>query len=179
MSKYQILDPEHHAALIADLNGFAKSAGITPEWIDRPLGKTVKSADIKEWLVKFRQLSKTGLIIENTSGMDSSDLASAMAGALVRNFIDANVMTQTEFTTLSKDSGQRWPSCTIVPNFYLSGVDDQIPSWLLSYIMDGLISIHTKGRKVVLIVDDFKKMSKAYGPAMREHVDNAFIKMEV
>lgn len=175
--KWNVLDPAVHGGLIANLSGFSKDAGIDPKWVDYSLAAFCANEAVIDWVRNFRSPKRYGLLIDNKSKWDSADLCSAITGALMRNFINARLLTQTEFIDRVKTGYGAWESCVLMPNFFMSGADVSMPDWQLSYLLDGLIMLNTHKCRVVLVTEDEKTMSKVYGPSVSKHLSMNFQKV--
>jgi hypothetical protein len=117
-----VLDPEVHARLVADIDHIAAAAGITKDWILRPLAQTVPP-DMVEWVKRYRfhaREGRTGLALIGRDIDPTPETAmSAMAGALTRNFILAQVMTLGQVMEALKDGMPPVASCLLIPNFFI------------------------------------------------------------
>ena len=103
----------------------------------------------------------------------------ALAGACVRNFIDARVMTvQDVLSGLKKDLQ---PSATVllIPNFFISKEQGgNIPSWQVAGLLSLLFNRMASGQQTFLYVEDIDDMAMQYGDAFREHLNNYFRRAE-
>lgn len=95
------LSPDHHDRLVADLDNFARDAGIQPHWIATPLADEVTATE-RDYLRAFNRHAAegevAGMAYTLKSKLDSVDKRMSMvAGCLVRNFVRARGMTHGEF----------------------------------------------------------------------------------
>lgn len=172
-ANYAVLDPTVHGQLLMNLNGFAKAANIDPGWLDRRL-TDVSPASILPWVKSFRQPTKQGLLIENASQEYASmDLCSAIAAALMRNFIAPKVLTLSEYINAQRQGERVKESCLLIPNLYTMGTV-QPPEWQFSVVTDGLISMTRSDTRVVLCVDDYDAFKKFAPQGLVTLLDHKF-----
>lgn len=180
---FGVLRPEHHDRLVADLVGFAYDAGIQPQHICTPLPDIVTEAE-RNYLRKFRSLRSNGvsgmvLTGKNVNGKVEHRMA-AFAGALVRNFIRARVMTLG--TVLDHLPRHDMPSVSalLVPNFFSPANDaGSVASWQLSALYDHLLFRHMNGLQTILYASDLDLMAKEYGMTFRRHLDCHFVNVQI
>ncbi len=170
-----VLKREHHERLVADLDSFAQDAGIQPHWIWSQLPDDVPHST-REYLRHFRKHSSNGtsglaLFGKNTGGVVEAHM-SAMAGALVRNFIRARVMTLG--TVLDMLPKQEMPdlTCLLIPNFFLSASEGgTVASWQVNALFDYLTYRHVAGLQTVIYASDIQLLGKEYGLAFKRHIE--------
>jgi hypothetical protein len=90
-----VLLPQIHSQLVRDMIAIARDAAIQPDWISSPLKNACGTAEIT-WVKRFKfhaHEGHTGLcfIGKNPKVNSIEDRMSAIAGALVRNFIRARM----------------------------------------------------------------------------------------
>lgn len=170
-----VLKKEHHERLVADIENFAQDAGIQPHWIWSHLpGDVPESA--RDYLRQFRKHSMngtSGLVLhgKNADGVVEAHM-SAMAGALVRNFIRARVMTLG--TVLDMLPKQEMPdlTCLLIPNFFLSVAEGgTIAPWQINTLFDYLTYRHVSGLQTVVYASDIGLLGKEYGLAFKRHIE--------
>ena len=177
-----VLQREHHDRLVADLDNFARDAGIQPRWIYEPLPKTV-SADEIDYLRRFRRHIASGdvagLCLTRKSGIKSIDQhMSALAGCLVRNFVRARVMTLG--AVLDHLAAKDMPdlTCLLVPNFFHSAAEGgTIASWQVSALHDLLVARAAAGLQTILYASDLNLLGKEYGLALKGLIDAHYVKI--
>ena len=169
-----VLDAAHHSRLVADLSTYAFDAGIQPHWICTPLPGDMCEGE-RDYLRRFRKHSAKGvsglaLTGKNEYGRVETHMA-AMAGALVRNFIRARVMTLG--TVLDMLPRQEMPdlACLLIPNFFLSAAEGgSLATWHISSLFDYLTYRHIAGLQTVIYASSLDLMDKEYGLAFRRMV---------
>ena len=168
-----VLVEEVHCRLVANLNGFAEAAAIQPKWIYTPLGDVVDEAVVR-WVKGFRKHIQTqnyGLCLIGPKPQQAIPQVSAIAGALIRNFIDARVMTTAQVYDQLKRGDVPNPTCLLIPNFFLGeshGV--KLASWEIAALQDLLFDRHMRGQQTVVYATNFDAMSSEYGSAITQLV---------
>lgn len=166
-----ILNREYHDRLLADLKRFANKAGIPPEFVWSKMSKYCTDDDMT-WVRKMREGKDNGLVYVGT-GFDVpvEDKMMAIAGACLRNYIDAQVMSVQEISARLKNDNM--PNCTVclVPNFAMSSLDlASVAPWQAAALLGWLYSRMAKNLKTVLYVGSFNSLDKEYGEAMVKHI---------
>jgi hypothetical protein len=177
----EVLDPVVHDRLVADLDHYAHQAGIQPHYIWTPLANTCNAMEVA-WIRSFLSEEKDGLILSGPNPDPSIESQlSAMAGALVRNFINARVMTLNQFLDATGSGNTPDQTCLFIPNFFVekgtagAGVSgSSLPAWRLNLLLDGLTSRALDGNKTVIYVSDPKQMRMEYGAALHHLLANTF-----
>lgn len=158
--EYGILDRRVHGRIVADIDRYAERAGIPPEAICRSLDEYVDPPEV-EWVQDFlRQRSAPPLGLAYLGRWrDVGERMVGIAGCMVRNFIDARVMTAHVVT-------ETRPECTLllIPNFYAGR--SAMPEWQVSQLADVLVERGTSGKSTIIHVSDLESMEAAYGTAM-------------
>lgn len=139
-----ILDPVKHERILKDVQGVCLAAGISTKYLHESASTVCKKAEI-DWLVGFREYGMPGLKL---LGPHALDRCMAIAGALVRNYIDARVRTLDEVL-------DNPPDCTVLlcPNFYTVGMGKALPSWKIQKLYDLIIARYKKEQPTVIWVE--------------------------
>lgn len=99
------------------------------------------------------------------------DKMMAIAGACLRNYIDARVLTVQNVLQMLKNNTM--PDCTVclVPNFCMSNMDNKsVAPWEAAALLGWLYSRMAKNLKTVLYVGSMTSLEVSYGAAMLKHV---------
>lgn len=175
-----VLQKKHHERIVADLSGFAKDAGIQEHWIYTSLIGEAPASAI-EYIKSFRQIVSDGklsgvLLMGKTPTADQ--IMAAMAGALVRNFIRARVVTASDLFTEGNDLDHL--SCILVPNFFLSKDGaGHIASWQIQTMFDVIMSRKLRGLQTVLYATDMQLLGKEYGLAFSSFLKANYVLVDV
>lgn len=178
--KSQVLDPEKHMRLVQDISRIADMANIPSIYIYTSMITYCSQKEI-EWVKAMRRHQDDGItgavFVGKTPGLE--DRMMAMAGCLIRNFVDARVYTVQG--VIEKLRGNNLPECRVllIPNFFLlkdSGGD--IPSWHISSLLGMLYSRFSKGLFTIMYVQDMQRLGEAYGSAFKNHLESHFTEIK-
>ena len=161
-----ILDPNVHARLIADAAHICEVAGVQ----QRYLGESMKSfCDVGEvdWVLNFKRYEAQGIPGLLIDGLVNPIVrCQAIAAALLRNFTDARVMPLNAVTELVRSDDMPVPHVLLIPNFHVSVGGESPVAWKTSLIFDLLLQRAALNKPTVLYVQNWKKMTTEYGPAI-------------
>lgn len=172
-----VLKPDVHGRLVADLDNYARDAGIQAHWICDPLPE-LSDAEMS-YLKQFRQHAASGDLagmIYSSPKVKADQLFSALAGALVRNFIRARVMTLG--TALEHLASHTMPEldCVLIPNFYAPFNDGgHIAAWQVNAIYDFLVQRQVEGLQTILYATGKQQLAKEYGAPLNRLLTEHYI----
>jgi len=166
-----VLDQEVHGRLVQDIERIAGTANIPVAAICTPLGHVCDEKTV-DWVkgAKFHQETGDHIGLVFTGEIEQlNDKVDAMAGAFIRNFIDARVMTIEEIMSRIQAMSMPDPSVLLVPNFWDG--KDGIPKWHKSMVL-GLLFARASARQLtVLYIKDLEAMATDLGPTLRDHLN--------
>lgn len=168
-----------HDRIVADLNFYASDARISVDKLWTSLKGVASDSEIT-WVMNFRanvQHGIYGLVLHGANeDYDAVDRFSAIAGALVRNFVRARVMTLGQVLDSLDDGVIPEHSCLLIPNFHLGSADGKatLPAWKVSRVLDLLLARKVAGHQTVVYVEDLDLMAKDYGAQAAQHIANHF-----
>lgn len=164
-----VLDSVRHARLLADFDHICAIANVKPQFVHSSM-KHQCDADEIDWVVNFRMYRSTlaGLVIVEKT--DSQDRCYAICGALVRNFIDARVITLNNLLDAVTDKSVPEPTVMVIPNLYVPS----LPAWKSSLLYDVLLSRFTANLPTVVAVESMSKLQSLYGKAVHQHLTSHF-----
>ena len=169
-----VLDPEEHDRMVADLAKIARDANLRPEWIWAKIDLHCTAGEIA-WVRRFPFHSHEGraglCLVGRHPEPGVEDRMAALAGTLVRNFVRARLMTVNQVITAVDDGRPPEMSCLLVPNFFLGKTEAALPAWRLALLLDALLHRKLRGLQTVLYVTDLVALGKAYGMALRQHLE--------
>ncbi|MEY9560500.1 hypothetical protein [Sinorhizobium fredii] len=177
-----VLQEEHHSRLVADLENYARDAGIQPHWIWTPLPETVSDAEVA-YLKNFRRHAVDGQIAGiaycgKPVGVAIEQRMAALAGCLVRNFVRARLMTVGQVLDHLAKGTLPDLSCLLIPNFFLRQDEGgHIAAWQVQSLFDLLMARRVQGQQTILYVSDSKLLGKEYGLAISRLIDEAYLKI--
>lgn len=176
-----LLKPEVHDRLVRDIENVAKGAGIPMSLIWTPLATNCGPEEV-EYVRKLRHHASEGVagfayIGRKPAGPIATRMM-AMAGAFLRNFVNARVMTVQEVLALSKDDKLPNPSVLLVPNFFIGKEQGgSIPAWQVSLLLGVLYNRQAEGLQTVLYIEDMDAMATQYGDVFKSHVMGSFVRV--
>lgn len=167
------LKPGPHDRLVADLDRYARDAGIHPKWIMTPLPDVVNDK-VFQWVMAFRKHETSGLCLTGDLSK-ADDAVSAIAGALTRNFILGQVYTLNQAIEATQDGSIGDPSCLLIPNFFVGkAAGASMVDWRLQILYDTLYSRNLVRRRTVVYVSNLKDMGEQYGPTYKNLIENNY-----
>ncbi|HEY0821449.1 MAG TPA: hypothetical protein VGD46_21920, partial [Rhizobacter sp.] len=103
----------------------------------------------------------------------------ALAGACVRNFINARVMTVQDLLAAVRKDNVPSPTVLLIPNFFVSTEHGgNLPSWQASGLMSVLLNRMAAGQQTYVYVDDLDAMKAQYGDMVYQHLAAYFQRAE-
>ena len=179
-----VLHKQHHERLVAGIDGFARDAGIQPKWIWTRLADTCGPEEV-EWVTKFRRHQADGESFGLCYLRKSPDAApdvrmAAIAGALVRNFVRARVMTLGTVLDLLAAGEPVEATCLLIPNFFLAKNEGgTIAPWQVSALYDLLTHRGSMGLQTVISASSMVELGSEYGNAFSALVRNHYTVVEL
>lgn len=177
-----VLTEEVHNRLVANIENIAAGAMIQPKWIWTPLAQTV-TPPIINWVKRYAHYHAegvSGLVITGPKYDVAATTISAITGALLRNFIDAQVITTQQLYDRLKHGNAPDPTCLLIPNFYAGKAHGvKLAHWEIASLQDLILDRHMRGRMTVIYVTDVNSMGEEYGTAVRQLVDAHYISIGI
>lgn len=168
-----VIKEDKHGRLIPDIEHYARGAGIHPQFIYRKAANWCSESEL-DWLRGLPTMEHTmmgGYYTGYPAGTSIDVRMMAMAGALVRNFIPAKVVTVDE--VLEGVKGDVW----FLPDFFLEGA--ALPGWKAQELLQRLHKHFAAMNRAVLYVESMSKMKGAYGAAIHRFVEQHFEQIKV
>lgn len=170
-----ILVPGVHDRLVKDIDVYAARAGIPTSAIRSPLSAVCSEEEIA-FVKKLKQHESNGVFGLAYVGEPSATVSvitrmHAIAGACLRNFIDARVMTTSEVLHSASD-GFDHPTVLLIPNYYVYKAG--LATWHVAALLDVLTNRMVEGRQTFLYVQDLDGLKKEYGSASHAHIIQHF-----
>lgn len=166
-----ILDKEHHLRLIADLDGVTTVAGIPRDMAWSRLSSYCTEPEL-QWVRQINGTETYGLAYTGTHEVPIEDKMMAMAGAFLRNHIDARVMVVQEVVKRLKNDSMPTPAVLLIPNFCVAKIDGgDLPSWETSSLLGLLYTRMAKNVKTVIYVGSMVALEKQYGSSFSSHIN--------
>lgn len=164
-----VLLPDVHDRLVKDIANIATDAMIHPKWISTRLQDVVPEG-VVDWVRQFNRnyeggISGLALLGENRVAQ-AVNACSAIAGALLRNFVHARVVMEAQlFSEGESFAGAPDPTCLLIPNFF-TGTD--MAAWRIRALQDVIYDRHVRGRQTVVYVPSLATLSAKYGASTAE-----------
>jgi hypothetical protein len=179
-----VLVKEHHERLVADLPRFARDAGIQPRWVATPLADACGPTEI-DYVKKFNIHRAGGTLqglcyVRATPAADPALRMSAIAGALVRNFIRARVMMLGAVLDLLAAREEIKATALLIPNFHLSRDEGGgIAKWQTQALHDLLLERGQEDLQTVLYATSLADLGQDYGTAFRSLIEAHYLTVEI
>lgn len=168
-----VLDPEHHAKLIANLHTYAADAAIDPYWVETSLKTLPISDELLTWLKAspkaVRDHDTKGLVI--VGHKKTSDLCSAIAGLFLRNYLRARVVTAIQLADGSPDYW-REPTVVIVPNLQAGGAS--LAPWQALTAQDALMQRALANKMTIIAISDLNDFKDSTLRPVAEFVEHNY-----
>lgn len=165
------LDPVRHKRLLEDLEHICSVAHVPQKHVRESMVGYCDSLEI-DWVVNFHIYRETypGLLIEGKKG-SATDRCMAIAGALLRNFIDARVLTVSKLLEYHEGPGVPEPTVLIISNLQINNHGKPFTAWQLAVIYDVLVRRWTANLPTVVAVDDMEALTQNYGLSFAQFLD--------
>lgn len=180
-AKSPVLDPEYHARLIADIESVAKKSGV-------PMAMLLQSCEgiCSEEEVAFVKGLRThaadgvyGLLYTGAPKAGKTPInmrMMALAAAMLRNYIDARVITVQDVLAQLKKGTPPEPTVLLVPNFFIGKEQGgSIPAWQSSELLSLLMNRQALDMQTFLYVEDLDLMAAQYGEIFKQHLTTNFV----
>jgi hypothetical protein len=167
-----ILDAGIHDRLVRNLPHYARRAGIPEIMILQKLSDFGCSPEEIDYARKIKQQASKGIYGLIYLGAETTPVMTrmcAVAGACVRNFIDAKVMILQELVAELLEGDTPEHSVLLIPNFYVEG--GKLKEWQLAQLLGLLYSRMAKSLQTFLYIHNWVDMKKAYGNSMALHLE--------
>jgi hypothetical protein len=165
----RVIDEVTHARILQDMQRVCEVANVPPTFVYNSMKSYCKDDEI-EWVRRFNHHRKAGLGGLVFEGVAKSEIrCMAITGTLVRNFIDARMVSLN--AVVSDPIGAMAPSVLVVPNLSIkSSAGKQLTAWQVQTVYDVLLTRLTANKPSVLYVQDMEELKLAYGDVFAEHL---------
>ncbi len=173
-----ILQPDLHGRLVQDITRICETAGIRPRYLTHSMQGVCTEEEI-EWVRSFNSHEADGIpgglyYVGLETGKAVDQRMMAMAGALIRNFIDARVMTVHDAVESYRFG--RHCSVLLIPNFYIGAKKGGgvLFAPQVSVLCSMIDERFRKSLRTVLYVENENAMEDMYGTAMRNRLKGSY-----
>ena len=171
--EHGLIDETYHEQLLADLQGVVRQAGITEQYLWTPTSDYCGEDELEFVFDLKNESCPLGMVYYgNVNGAAINERMMAIAGACLRNYINAKVMTIYDVLAALKDGDMPNPTVLLIPDFYDGG---KVPDWQKNGLLGLLYKREQQGKKTVVYVSSKKDLAKEYGKPVAEHVHNKFV----
>ena len=162
-----ILHKEFHARLLEDIDRYAEMASVPVYMIHEPLSLYCDEREVK-WvksIMLHRENGGAGLCL---TGIDPKQPVErkmmAIGAALLRNYIDARVVTMTTLLEEHKEGEVESPTVLLIPNFYVeySGGKPNT-NWQVNILQDILMRRLVERKMTIIYVQSISGLKKNFG----------------
>jgi hypothetical protein len=170
-----VLDKEGvHARLIQDMEHICTVAGVPAKCVEHSMVGVTQEPEI-DWVKNFRQYKGefSGIIFEGGSNVETRMMY--ICGALVRNFVDARLVSLGSIVPL-KDGKEpqidpQEPTVLLVPNLYVKTQGGKpLTAWQVQVLYDALLARMTSGKQSVFFVESLESLANDFGIMFKEHL---------
>ena len=170
----EVIDKIVHRQIIARMDEFCSTANVPEQYVRRSMRGICKDVEI-EWVRSFpvtKDLGLAGLVIEGT--LHTQTRCMAICGTLVRNFIDARMMSVN--SVVDDHDGALVPSALVIPNLYIKTKDTKsaLSPWQVQKLYDVLLSRMAASKPTVVCVENMQGLRADYGNPFAEHLVEHF-----
>lgn len=174
-----IINEQFHARLLANIDEIAKVAGIPVPMVWARLSQYCTEQDMT-WFTRMKVEKESGVVYVGVGSKAGSvpveDRMMALAGAFLRNYIDARVMIVQDVVIRLKKDEMPSPTVLLIPNFCLAKYDGGgVAQWEVSSLLGLLYSRLAKGLKTVLYVSSMADLESQYGTPFVRHIETHYV----
>lgn len=167
-----VLDKVRHERLLMDIDHICQVANIPKGMITHSATEFCAPEEL-EWLRNFRihQAEGKGLLLTGAHSPSVEQKMMAMTAALLRNFIDARVLSINRVIECLEEGSAPDASVLLIPNFHRKHAEGRVfQAWKIQAVYDLLLSRLAQGKINVLYVESMSDMAKEYGSAFADHL---------
>lgn len=179
-----LMDKGYHERLIADIQGVVQQAGIPELYVWTSMRKHCGGDEISYITDLKTHTDKEnpvfGMVyLGKVKDTPINDRMMSIAGACLRNYINAKVMNLQEILVAMKNNMMPSPTVLLIPNFFLNRSDGgRIAEWEISSLIGLLYKRQQEDKQTVLYVGDWDGMKADYGQVFADHIGgNKFVKI--
>jgi hypothetical protein len=178
----EVINKIVHQKILADMERVRETANVPEKFIRNSMKSychdEVTDTDFSEieWVRQFnfhRRAGSGGLAMIGTPHAQTRCMA--ITGTLVRNFIDARIMSLNML--VENPAGAREPTVLVVPNLYVHSLGGkQLTAWQAQTVYDVFLTRLTSNKPCVVYIENAVGFKDAYGAVFAEHINTHFLK---
>lgn len=176
-----VLNQEYHTKLISNIREYAKTANIPVQYIWSILGDHCLQEDFT-WVKQIRHVPESGMVYigQPKDKLPIEDIMMAITGTLVRNYVDARMMTLQSILNHIEGNSMPMPTVLLIPNFFLpQNNGGKIATWEVSSLLSLLLERTAADKKTILYVSNPLELEKEYGTAFKAHLTSHYKTIEL
>lgn len=174
-----VLSPSVHSRLVQNMEHFARRANINETHVLYKMSKfscTKPEIDYVKSLKRQVADGNYGLVYLGKETKPVLTRMMAVAGACLRNFVDAKVVVMQELLKDLKAGSPPDVSVLLIPNFFINRSEGgKIAEWDIPELLGLLYTRMAKGQQTFVYVSDFEALVKAYGEPMAMHLKHNLV----
>lgn len=173
---HKVLSPSVHRRLVESLDEVSHRSGVPKRFIYQPIDAFDIIDSDKHWVVNakvYKQDNEAGYLVQ---GDNVEERCMAIAGAFLRNFIQAEVLPMGAVTDMLSNREYPMSTVVVIPNFHNGVVGESpIPAWRSEQIIDWLQK-RSWGEDTITVlgVKNPTAAYGAYGSAMKALLQKNF-----
>lgn len=162
-----ILSKEYHGRLLEDIERYASVANVRVSMVHEPMSKYCPPEEVKWFknIMLHRDTGVAGLCLTGLAkGYPVETRMMAMAAALLRNYVDARVLTTITLLEEHKAGEVEDPTVLLIPNFYseYSGGKTNM-NWQVNVMQDLLMRRFVEQKLTIIYVQSIEGLKAGYG----------------
>jgi hypothetical protein len=174
-----VLVPSVHSRLVQNMEQFARKANISESHVLYKMSQFSCTKPEIEYVKSIKRQEAEGNYGLVYLGKETKPVLTrmmAVAGACLRNFVDAKVSTiQEVFLDLKNGTPPDEVTVLLIPNFFMNRADGgKVAEWHIADLLGLLYTRMAKGKQTFVYVSDLTALAKAYGEPMATHLSNNF-----
>jgi hypothetical protein len=177
-----VLHPQFHDRLVANIDQIASRAGLGVQhrhliWTSADLNKAEMQLCEAAVLMARHQVPWTAPklgICYTKSQADAERKMLAMAGLLVRNFVDARVMGRMDIVAERKSGASIDATVVMVPDFALPEYVESMPAWERQHMMEFVHERIREGLPTCIFVGVGMQLLRSKLPSVHADLEEAF-----
>jgi hypothetical protein len=168
-----LIDEQYHDQLLADIAAVVRQAGIPERYVWHSITEYC-GADEVDYVSNFKKADcEIGMMyIGKVAGKPVNERMMAIAGACLRNYINAKVMTLYDVLGALKEGDMPSPTVLLIPDFFDGS---KVADWQINGLLGMLYKREQQDKKTIIYISDWKAMQKQYGEQFTSHLNGKFI----
>jgi hypothetical protein len=180
MAAYEsgVLNELVHSRLVMNLDAYASRASIPATMILHKMSEFGCSSDEIEYLKQIKRradMGQFGLVYAGKSQGSIQTRMMGVAGACVRNFVDAKVMTLQEVLACLKVGDYPEATVLLISNFFVAKAEGgKIAEWQIADLIGLLYSRMAAKKQTFVYVSSLSELAAVYGDTVADHLKQNF-----